>query len=533
MQRLGSQVIACNFPTRLLAYFLASGLIGAVATALPAQEPAEPPRDALDRGTPFSSARGFLLAAGAQDYETAAKFLDLRNLPQGVAAAGGPELARQLDFILSKSVDVEDYALDDTPSGRQGDDLPEFRDLLASIPGPQGTVDLYMQHVPRSDGVLIWKVSNQSVAVLPQLYAHYANPAWVEFVRTRLPQYGGFLGVEWYKWVIAIGIGLLAWPVFHLIAVLLSRILVSRDNPLFSLVRRMLTRPLTALAVILLIAVVLHRLGLGAVAQKYADAKTLIIAVVVWFVWSLIGLYQKYKSARLTEQGREGAARLTRPIANLTRLLVLLAGLLFWLSNMGVNISTVLAGLGVGGLALALALQKPLEDLMGALTLFSQQPVRVGDFCKYGNVTGVVEEIGLRSTRIRTLSNTVVCVPNSLIAHSKIENYTAREKYHYQPVLRLSYTSSPEQIRNIIEGIRSMLEAHPRVLKDVVRVRFTDFRDDAILVKVHSYVNSTDVSEYSEIAEELNLKIMEIVEGHSAAFALPSRMVYGSGEVAA
>lgn len=525
MQRLGGQVVKPG----IRAFLLAALLAALAPAALPAQEEAEAPRDALDRGIPWSSMRGFLLAASDQDFGTAAEYLDLRNLPPEVSNLGGQELARQLNLVLSRTMRLQDYDLDTTPSGRQGDGLPDFRDELGRIPGPDGDVILYLQHVPREDGVMIWKISNQSVAEIPSLYAFYAPDPWVEAIRQRLPANMGFLGLELYKWVIMLAVGLLAWPVFHLIGALLSRLVLGPDHPMFPLVYRALTRPFVALAVVVLMGLTIRRLGLSAMAQKYADARTIGILVVVWVIWSLIGLVQVFKRQRLMQQGREGAAKLLRPMSNLLRLLVLLIGVLFWLSNIGVNISTVLAGLGVGGLALALALQKPIEDLMGALTLFSQQPVRVGDFCRYADVTGTVEEIGLRTTRIRTLGNTVVCVPNARIAHSEIENYSARQKFYYKPELRLRYDTSPEQIRSILAEIREMLASHPRVLaEDGLRVRFTDFSSDAILVKVHSYVDATSIAEFLEIAENLNLRIMEIVESHSVSFALPGRMIYGT-----
>ncbi len=492
-----------------------------------AQEASEAPRDALERGTPLSSVKGFLRSAGEQDYETAARYLDLRNLPSEISAQGGPELARQLNFVLSRSVWFDDYVLDDTPSGKQGDSLPEYRDELARIPIGEEHVVLYMQHVPRNeDRVMIWKVSNRSIAEVPKLYAHYANPDWVEYVRERLPENASFLGLELYKWVIALGIGLLSWPLFYLLGRILTRLLIHPDRPLYPYVRKALTQPMVLLAVVMTVSIVVRRLGLGAVAQQYADAKTLMIVAVVWVLWAIIGLFQHYKSEQLQKQGREGAARLVRPAANFIRLLVLLVGLLVWLSNVGFNISTVLAGLGVGGLALALALQKPIEDLMGALTLFSQQPVRVGDFCKYAGVVGVVEEIGLRTTRIRTLGNTLVSVPNARIAHTEIENYTRREKFYYNPELRLRYDTSPDQVRSIIEAIRQMLENHERVRNDILRVRFTNFEEDAIKVKVHSYVDSKEIAEFFEIAEELNLNIMDIIAQKGASFALPGRMLY-------
>ena len=132
-----------------------------------------------------------------------------------------------------------------------------------------------------------------------------------------------------------------------------------------------------------------------------------------------------------------GRRTVLRPMTGLVKLVVLVFGVLFWLNNLGVNITTLLAGLGVGGLAVALALQKPIEDMMGALTIFTQAPMRVGDFVRYGNVTGVVEDIGLRTTRLRTLNNTLVSIPNARIAHTEVENLTYREKIRYQPTLRL------------------------------------------------------------------------------------------------
>ena len=488
-----------------------------------------PPEDSYDRGTPLSSAKGFLLSTSEQDYEKASHYLDLRNLPAQVSAEGGNELARKLDFILGRAITLDEYVLDDSADGRQGDGLPDYRDALATIPTDIGQIDLYMQLVPREDGVMIWKVSNRSVAEIPGLYAQYANPPWVEKVRQSLPANSGFLGLELYKWVIGLGAALLAWPVFYFFGLLITRLFLKPENPLYPFLRSVLTRPIVALGMLLVAGYTVRELGMGVVAQRYADAKTLVIIIFVWTIWSILGLYQKFKSDRLIAEGRVGAAKILRPALNLVRLLVLLFAILTWLSNLGVNISTLLAGLGVGGLALALALQKPLEDLMGALTLFTQQPVRVGDFCKYGTVTGTVEEIGLRTTRIRTLNNTLVHVPNAKISISDIENYTARQKFFYQPVLRLRYDSTTKQIRAIISDIENLLKAHESVLtEDTLRVKFRDFAEDAILIRIQSYLDCTDLTEFFEISEEMNLSIMEIVEKHEASFALPGRQIYGA-----
>ena len=203
------------------------------------------------------------------------------------------------------------------------------------------------------------------------------------------------------------------------------------------------------------------------------------------------------------------------------------------MEQLGFSITTVLAGLGVGGIAVALALQKPTEDVFGAITLYTQQPVRVGDFCRIGTATGTIEEIGLRTTRLRTLANTVIAIPNSLLANEPIDNISSRKKILYRPVLRLRYDTTPEQLRQILEGIRELLSSHERVLKENHRVRFKEIADDALLVEVWAYLATTDWAEYLEFAEELNIRVLEIVARAGTSLSLPARTLHVEQSAAA
>jgi MscS family membrane protein len=136
----------------------------------------------------------------------------------------------------------------------------------------------------------------------------------------------------------------------------------------------------------------------------------------------------------------------------------------------------------------------------------------------------------LRTTRLRTLTNTVVSIPNSRIANLETENLSYRTKIRYWPTLRLRYDTTTEQLKGIMTGIRQMLEQHEQVYDDPLRVRFTDFGEDAILVKIHSFVKTTDFPEFLEVAEDLNFRVMEIVSSSGAQFALPGRSLYMEGE---
>jgi len=401
-----------------------------------------------------------------------------------------------------------------------------------TIMGEDGEVPIWMQRVPRPDGVLIWKVSNRSVAKIPGLYDFYSYPAPVEKIRGWFPADVSFLGLEAFKWFIIIAIALVCWPVYRLIGILLARLFSSPESEIYPLIRNIFTGPAVLIGILVTVGIVVEKLGAGAQAQQVMKAKTLSVLAIVWALWSVSNLVRTYQQEKLNRAGRPGAAKLMQPLTTLIKILIFIFGLLFWLNNIGINITTVLAGLGVGGLAVALALQKPIEDMMGALTIFSQASMRVGDFCRYGSEMGVVEDIGLRTTRFRTLTNTVVSIPNARIASVEVENLSFRTKIRYWPTLRLGYKTTPEQIRTILSGIKLALEQNENIHEEPLRVRFTDFDNDAILVKIHSFVKTTDFDEFLGIAEDINFQIMEIVKAAGASFALPGRAIFMEGDKA-
>jgi MscS family membrane protein len=267
-------------------------------------------------------------------------------------------------------------------------------------------------------------------------------------------------------------------------------------------------------------------LGRGPTAEMLERLSPFPILVTVWMVFGGINLMRDIYSARLHERDRSGAAILLRPIANAVKLLIGLGAALIYMDNLGINITTVLAGLGVGGIAVALALQKPMEDIFGAITLYTQQPVRVGDFCRVGTETGTIEEISLRTTRLRTLANTLIAIPNGRLANEPIDNYSAREKILYRPTLRLRYDTTPEQLTHILDGIRELFSSHERILQDSHRVRFKEIADDALLIEVYAYLDTTAWSVYLELAEELNMRILEIVAQAGTTLSLPARTLH-------
>ena len=219
----------------------------------------------------------------------------------------------------------------------------------------------------------------------------------------------------------------------------------------------------------------------------------------------------------------EAMARLTTKILSFA-----IAGVftLYGAQALGLPVLPLLAGLGVGGLALALSAQPTIENFIAGLTLFADRPVRVGEFCRFGDTKGTVEEIGMRSTRIRTLDHTIVSVSNSDFAKARLENYSARGKICFRPRIRLRYETTPDQIRYVLVEIRKLLYAHPKVHQDPARIRFVQFGECSLDLDVFAYIDTTDYAEYLEIAEDVNLRIMDVIKAAGTELAIPAQIEY-------
>ena len=449
----------------------------------------------------------------------------LRNLRGEASDLTGAQLARRFSVIVKRATWVDIDELVDDPAGRGNDGLPDYRDSVGIVLNDGKEVRLLLQKVPRGDGVSIWKISNATVSLIPKLYETYGYPEFIEDLRRSLPDIS-FLGYELFKWVIVFAVGILAYAAVFLIALVIRRMLGDPNTPSHKRIFKYLLLPFGIWVFIISANIVAASLGSSGTAEVIQRVTPIPILVTVWVLFGGMNLVRDIYADRLRRNLRPGAAVLLNPVTNAVRLLIALAAILIYLDKLGVNITTVLAGLGVGGIAVALALQKPMEDVFGAITLYTQQPVRVGDFCRVGDETGTIEEIGLRTTRIRTLADTVIAIPNAKLATEPIDNISAREKILYRPLLRLRYETTPEQIQHILEGIGDLLGSHERVLPENHRVRFKEIAGDGLLVEVYGYLSTTVWTEYLEIAQELNLRILEIVAQAGTSLSAPARTLH-------
>jgi MscS family membrane protein len=186
----------------------------------------------------------------------------------------------------------------------------------------------------------------------------------------------------------------------------------------------------------------------------------------------------------------------------------------------------VLAGLGIGGLAIALAAQKTLENLFGGVSVLADEVIRVGDTCRFGDRVGTIEDISLRSTRIRTTERTELSIPNGALAAMNVENLTRRDKILFNPTLGVRYETSADQLRYLLAEVRRMLYEHPKVESESARIRFANFDNSALSLEIFSYVLTPDFAEFTVIREDLLLRIMDLVRKSGSDFAFPSRTLY-------
>ena len=510
---------------------LAGGCVLVVAMSLAvamAQAPATPtgqaqpqtqtPGDALGRDTPQGTVRGFLAAGREGDFELATAYLD--TTLKGARAA---ELARQLFVVLDARLPARIREISDAPDGSRANPLRPTVEVVGTIGSASGGVDVTVERVSRGNNP-IWLFSRGTLDATPALHEEIEH-GWGErflprFLTTTRPG-----GVRLFEWIIVI----LGVPFFYLLTYLLNRIL----TPLIRLVwkkfatqstlfdQNVLPRPVRLLILAFAIRWTLSRLPLPLlVRQLWANLASLLVIVgIVWLLVLLNGEAERFVRRRFPRSNLAAAATLLRVGRRMVDVLLVFGGLLALLRHYGVDATPALAGLGVGGIAVALAAQKTLENVIAGASLIFDQAVRVGDTLKVGEVVGTVDHIGLRSTRIRTPDRTIITIPNGQIANMSLETLSARDKYWFHPLVGIRGEATPGELQAVVDGIRRLLENHPSVQRDSVRVRFVRLGEYSLDIDVFAYVSALDWNHFLEVQETLLFGVTEVVEAAGTGLA--------------
>lgn len=272
----------------------------------------------------------------------------------------------------------------------------------------------------------------------------------------------------------------------------------------------------------------LYALALPDGAHEWAQ-RLFRVLLAVGFFWGLsraIGVWATRYLASERAVVNPGSRAVVNLFGRVGQLAVLAIAVLMGLSELGFAVSSVVAGLGIGGIALALGAQKTLENVFGAFALAVDQPFREGDFVKVEDFVGTVEGVGLRSTRIRTLDRTLISMPNGKLADQRLETFAARDRFRFATTIGLTYGTTAAQVRGVREGLERILRTHPKLWPDSVMVRFVGFGASSLDLEVMCWFVVKDYDEFLVVREEALLSFMDEVEAQGSGFAFPTQTVH-------
>ncbi|HOG28081.1 MAG TPA: mechanosensitive ion channel family protein [Vicinamibacterales bacterium] len=488
--------------------------------------------DPLRRDTPRGAFMGFVDAIQRDDLALAADYL---QWPRQRMPIGREEAANQLRFVLNHGFEGNLDRLSRDPAGAANDGLPADRERVGTAVLASGErVEIYLARVPQDSGIPIWLVASDTVSDIPRMYKNAGLPQLerrlpkvltrTDFGRLQLWVPLALLLLLPALYVVSAVILWLVLEAVRLVLRLRGRPIQGRRSPIV----RALARPTVFILTVLLHRLLSPHIGIPLLHRQYYSRTVTVVLLLtaVWWVWRLIDL----AAGRTREGIQPDSPRAAQRVYSLSRRLlkgvVAFVALMVGLSAFGVNLTTALAGLGIGGLALAFGAQKTIENVFGGIFVLSDRSIVVGDFCRIGNYTGTVEDVGLRSMQLRTLERTVVSVPNGTLATMEVENFGRRDKFLFNPTIALRYETTLPQLRRVLADIRAVLAAEASVEASTARARFVRLGAYSFDIEILAYVRAKDYAAFLAEQEGLLLRVIEAIKAAGTDIAFPSQTMY-------
>lgn len=509
-------------------------------------------RDAYrDSGELFlSSEQERRLAVVSLLIDKAGEVFDLRDIPQTARASAAVEIVLQFQEILDRIYLPDLDEVPGEPAGafldaREAADLPE----RWTLPG----TSLVIAQVGTAKGEVRYLVSRETVDRIPDdyqavklfpsrsdagedLYAYYiytpgnlVAPRWYDLILAGPDWLRAELGNQAaWQWIALAVLSLFALAV----PIALQRWSRWRAIPISDIGRRLrrMQHPIVLFATMLAFRHLVEqevnitgdaRIVVGAVSEA------VVWASIAWFAYQAVDFLASLVMRNPAVPKASLDSSLLLSAFRLVGFAIAVVLLGYGATQIGIPVYGVIAGLGVGGLAVALAAQPTLENLIGGVILYADRMVRVGEYCEFEGLAGTVEAIGIRSTRIRALDRTLITVANSDLAKRKIVNFSRRDRFLFQHRIGLRYEADPAAVLAVVAAIRDHLAAHPKVMEQVaLRVSFVGFGAYSLDLELFTYVATADRAEFLAIQEELLIGIGALVRAHGSDFAFPSTVAY-------
>jgi len=460
--------------------------------------------------------------------DTAISTLDLSYLPAVIQQEKGKELATMLLSVMERSKAV---ALSQIPRQPKSDKYVFGRYA-------QGDVNI----VKQADGR--WLFSQQSLRALPEIVEglletptkngsqdpQVALPFYIH-LRSKLPDVlkGGFL-LEYWQWLGIFFVVIVGFIADKLVAWFLSKN-VKRwkvNHTAFNGVEDAILRPLGLMAMAMIWWFLLGLLGLPDTAQVILSVavKLLVSLSGVWSAFRLVDIINALLMRKALATANRFDDLLVPMVTKSLKVFVVVMGIIFSADNLNIDVTSLLAGLGIGGLAFALAAKDLLGNFFGSLTVLLDRPFQIGDWVVIGDVEGSVEAVGFRSTRIRTFYNSLITLPNAILTTTKIDNMGARRYRRMKSMLGLTYDTPPEKIDAFCEGIRVLIGLHPYMRKDYYQVYFNQYSAASLDILVYVFWETPDWNTELRERHRFLLDILRLAKQLEVEFAYPTQTLY-------
>lgn len=498
-------------------------LPGKLAPA-PTQNAQSLPADPLGRETPHGAVMGFLRAAQEENWLLAAEYFQPAPMRRHGPTEQRQELAQELNAILNQKFGPFLDSLSRDSQGRLDDGLPANQEKVGNFRGENADFQLLLVRQPDDRGSQLWYISRPTLEDVPRIY----DSLRLGRIEKKLPRVlveNRPLAMPLWQWLAILAAMPIAFALGWFFALLgklaLKAYRGSRGLAPLPHAGRSRFGPGALLIAILFHYIAVYLIGASLLYRQYYSRAIwiLLVAGFYWAVTRTTKILARHLGEKLSARGKYAERTFISLVRRTLNAIVLVFVILVVLKTLGVNVTAALAGIGIGGLAIGLGAQKTFENLLGGISILSDGALQVGDVARIGDQTGVVEDIGLRSTKIRTADRTLVSIPNGTVATATLENYRWRDKILSKHTVRLRYDLAPDHVRYILGKLKETLENNPKIEPGSSRVRLVRFADFAFEAEVFAYILERDYNAFLVAQEQLLLSITEVVEKSGTTFA--------------
>jgi MscS family membrane protein len=529
------QVRGRAIPAVLMAVFLEAVTLSAAAqlpSVLKSQtKPADQEiqaEDPLGRSTPRGTINGFIRATHHDDLVAASSYMQLTDKQKPNASV----LAQDLKDLMDRYFTEPLSQISDSPTGALDDGLPLDREHVGPLKMKDKAVNIIMVRVNDPVSGEIWLISSDTLEQVPALHG-VMEEAWLDRVMPEaLSEHTLFdiSAAQWLLWSVSLGLpSLLLLLFFRFIALLFRKVVTSPlQRARFEVWTSRLRWPtITVLTLIIHGACVFLASSSVNFRIRYSHFVSIfLVLALAWLLGRIMHLLFEHARFLARARGQSGSESLILLGRRVFNAVLAIVAIFTILTIAGVDTKTALAGVGIGGVAVAFGAQKSVENLLGGVFLLTDKALAIGDTCSISNRVGTVEDITLRSVRLRTTEQTLLSIPAGVLSQANIENFASRQKILVRTTLQLNYKTTAGQLKSVLNGIQYRLTENSRVERETAYVRLTDFGPQAIELELFAYILTTNGPEFLALREALLLEIAEVVESAGSSFAGPTQFVY-------